>query len=75
MLMGQLKEDFPERAAVDSSVEASATAIRSQLSEARPVRQQANEAQQALEKNERTVASLDKQISDAQARLKELNER
>ncbi|CAK0850018.1 unnamed protein product, partial [Prorocentrum cordatum] len=53
MLMGQLKEDFPERAAVDSSVEA-------------------NEAQQALEKNERTVASLDKQISDAQARYPEL---
>ncbi|CAK0848782.1 unnamed protein product [Prorocentrum cordatum] len=75
MLMGQLKEDFPERAAVDSSVLASASAIRSRQSEARPIRQQANEAQQALEKNERTVVSLDKQISDAQVRLKEPNEK
>ncbi|CAK0789051.1 unnamed protein product, partial [Prorocentrum cordatum] len=75
LLMGQLKDDFPERAAVASSIAASASAIRSQQSEARPLRQQASEAQQALDKNVRALNSLDSQIADTESRLAELKEK
>jgi DNA repair exonuclease SbcCD ATPase subunit len=73
--MGQLKDDFPERAAVASSIAASASAIRSQQSEARPLRQQASEAQQALDKNVRALNSLDSQIADTESRMAELKEK
>jgi len=77
LLMDQFKEEFPEREALAASIKKSVTCVRSSSDtdkDAIPLLQQHRDVQESLAKNEKYVASMDKQIQDCHDKLEKLKE-